>query len=67
MEPLRTEVTLQTVWDCRWSYLGYRAATRVGDERGTEPEWLCNRNGPARLVFNMECAACPFWERMARA
>lgn len=63
----RTE-TIQTVWDCKWSYLGYRASTRVGDEQGTEPLWLCNRRGNvARVVSERECATCPFWESVPKA
>ena len=68
MAPLRTDVNVQTVWDCRWSYLGYRASTQlIGNEQGTEPLWLCNRNGPARVVSERECATCPFWESVPKA
>jgi len=62
------ETIRQTVWDCRWSYLGYRAATQVvGTEQSTEPLWLCHRQGNvARVVSERECATCPFWESVPK-
>lgn len=53
--------TLPTIWDCRWSRLGYRVA---GVEGHLQPEqqWVCVRGSDRRGVTEEECKHCPHWE-----
>ena len=56
----------QKIWDCRWSYLGYRAS-RVADDERAEPLWRCIRNGNVpRAVTEEECTTCKFWEAVPK-
>jgi hypothetical protein len=49
-------VTLQRVWDCRWSRFGYHL-TGV-----SEATWVCVREGNRRQITEAECHTCPYWE-----
>jgi hypothetical protein len=53
-------MTLQTIWDCRWSRPGYRL-THVEEPDQPEALWMCVRTGVRRPVTEEECAACPHW------
>ena len=58
----------QTIWDCRWSYLGYRAS-RISNDQAVEvePVWLCIRRGNTpRAVTEEGCATCRFWEAVPK-
>lgn len=64
-EPLKS---VHSVWDCRWSHLGYRLA-RVGNDQRPVPDdepletlWVCVRQPSSRVVTEEECATCRFWE-----
>jgi len=59
--PTTTITTPQTVWDCRYSRLGYRLAN-VDEHLQPESLWVCVRTGTRRNVTNEECAICPHWE-----
>ena len=48
-------VTLQPVWDCRWSRLRYPV------NRATDA-WVCVRDGARREIDAEECRTCPHWE-----
>jgi hypothetical protein len=52
---------LQTIWDCKWSRVGYRV---VGVPEQLQPEtpWVCIRAGERRGVTEEECENCPHWE-----
>ena len=54
-------ITLQTIWDCKWSHPGYRLR---GFPDGRQPEslWACVRDGQRRPVNEQVCANCPDWE-----
>lgn len=54
---------LQTIWDCRWSRLGYRA---FGIEEHLQPEKLgvCVLRGQRRGVNQDDCEKCPHWEAL---
>jgi hypothetical protein len=54
-------MTLQTIWDCRWSRPGYRV---IGVQEHLQPEklWVCVRRGERVGVTEEECANCPHWE-----
>jgi hypothetical protein len=54
-------MTLQTIWDCRWSRPGYRL-TNVEESDQPEAVWMCVRAGTRRSVSEEECASCPHWE-----
>lgn len=54
-------MTLQTVWDCRWSRPGHQL-TGVTEELQPEPIWVCVRDGDRRPVSEAECETCPRWE-----
>ena len=63
----RTE-SIHSVWDCRWSHLGYRLARVPNDQRPVpddqqlETVWVCVRQPSSRDVTEEECATCAFWE-----
>ena len=48
-------VTLQPVWDCRWSRLRYPV------NRATDA-WVCVHDGVRREIDAEECGTCPHWE-----
>jgi hypothetical protein len=48
-------ITLQAVWDCRWS----RLATPITLETD---HWLCVRDNDRRPTNAHECETCPHWE-----
>ena len=51
-----------SVWNCRWSHLGYRL-DGVSDDQQPETLWVCVRQPPARRsVTDEECTKCAFWE-----
>jgi hypothetical protein len=52
---------LQTIWDCKWSVLGYRL-TGVKESLQPESLWVCVRTGHRRGVTEEDCERCPFWE-----
>ena len=56
-------MTLQTIWDCRWSRPGYRL---MGVEDHLQPEklWVCVRRGERLGVTEEECQICPHWEEL---
>ena len=56
-------MTLQTIWDCRWSRPGYRV---IGVDELLQPEklWVCVRRGERVGVTEEECADCPHWEAL---
>jgi hypothetical protein len=54
--------TLQTVWDCRWSRVGYRL-TGVEESQQPESVWVCIRAGARRPVTSAECETCTRWEQ----
>jgi hypothetical protein len=54
-------MTLQTVWDCRWSQPGHRL-TGVADSLQPESLWVCVRGGNRRAVTEAECETCPHWQ-----
>jgi len=54
-------VTVQRVWDCRWSRFGYRL-TGVSDAMQPENAWVCIREGDRRQITDTECATCLYWE-----
>jgi hypothetical protein len=55
-------MTVQTVWDCRWSQPGHRL---TGVEESLQPEslWVCVRDGNRRATNEAECETCPHWQR----
>jgi hypothetical protein len=55
--------TLQTIWDCRWSRLGYRV-WGVQDHLQPEKLWVCIRRGEREGVTEEVCEACPHWESL---
>ena len=52
---------LQTIWDCRWSRLGYRV-TGVPEQLQPETPWVCIRTGERRDVTEEQCENCAHWE-----
>ena len=54
-------LTLQSVWDCRFSSPGHRLS-HVAESRQPEPRWVCVREGERRPVTARECEWCPHWE-----
>jgi len=54
-------MTLQTIWDCRWSRVGYRL-TGVVEKEQPEPIWVCVRYGDRRAVTEDVCATCVNWQ-----
>jgi hypothetical protein len=54
-------VTLQRVWDCRWSRFGYHL-TGVSEAMQPESAWVCVREGNRRQISEAECQTCPYWE-----
>jgi len=63
----RTE-SIHSVWDCRWSHLGYRLVREPNDQRPVQHDeqletlWVCVREQRSRDVSEEKCAMCPFWE-----
>lgn len=51
---------LQTIWDCRWSRVGYRVAGAPGLK--PEAAWVCIRTGDRRAVTEEECENCVHWQ-----
>lgn len=51
-----------TVWDCRWSRLGYGVLTGE-DHLQPETPWNCIRRNERRRVAEEECEKCPHWSR----
>ena len=55
-------MTLQTVWDCKWSQPGHRL-TGVVESLQPESLWVCVRGGNRRAINEAECETCPHWQR----
>ncbi len=54
-------MTLQTVWDCKWSQPGHRL-TGVVESLQPESLWVCVRDGNRRAINEAECEMCPHWQ-----
>ena len=57
-------MTLQTIWDCRWSRPGY-LPRGLAEEGWPDGLWVCARptgGTKCRAVSEDECAACPHWQ-----
>ena len=54
-------MSVQTIWDCKWSQPGYRLRG-FPDKRQPESLWVCVRHGHRRPVNEQVCAECRDWE-----
>jgi hypothetical protein len=56
---------LQTIWDCRWSRLGFRLS---GVKESLQPEslFVCIGSGCRQDVPDGKCESCRHWERDGR-
>lgn len=59
-------MTLQTVWDCKWSQPGHRL-TGVLESLQPETLWVCVRDGNRRAIDEAKCVTCPHWQRQETA
>ena len=62
--PRVSALTLQTLWDCRWSRPA--TAARKGPPYVARPEpgtqWVCIRTRGRRAITEAECEQCEHWE-----
>lgn len=57
-------MTLQRIWNCRWSRPGYRP-NGVAETKQPDGFWVCvrpTRGVVRRPVTEDECATCPHWQ-----
>jgi hypothetical protein len=59
-------MTLQPVWDCKWSQPGHRL-TGVAESLQPESLWVCVRDGNRRVINEAECETCPHWQHQGTA